>query len=140
MKIWELYRSRLLFELDVPDTTYGYWITDTGEYISVGFQKHKDVAVQLIKRAGESSYTQGWIAVIVPHTYSYSTVVGKRTSTEFDAAWGPNVSNKSLMALMKLIRDYSDIAELFVIKVDHTRDSRTAMKIVRDQIQEQNNA
>lgn len=37
--------ERILLELSIPNTEYGYWIKDTGSFISVGYEQHENVGI-----------------------------------------------------------------------------------------------
>jgi len=71
----------LLLELrnTLPDTDYGYWITDQGQFIPVGTHKHSEVAIKHFQPEGGFRMTpeqamdiaeeKGWMRVIFrPHT------------------------------------------------------------------------
>lgn len=58
----------LLLEIQqVPESEYGYWVTNGGWIIPVGFQKHQTVAR---REGGFDNYTEamkaGWIRIIAP--------------------------------------------------------------------------
>jgi len=85
-----------LLEGAIPETDYGYWITDQGEFINVGFQEHDyeaNVRFQGSPVAGRvAALRKGWVRVVQSYT---------RLEIDFLIE---TVTNRALYAVLELIR------------------------------------
>ena len=57
----------LLLEKEIPHSSYGYWITDTGEFLSVPYEGHQKVAYQHSGKSYGHALQAGWIRIVLDH-------------------------------------------------------------------------
>lgn len=101
-----------LLEGAIPETDYGYWITDQGEFIKVGFQEHDyeaNIRFQNQPYAGRfMAFRKGWVRVIQGDT---------RLEIDFASDF---VTNRALHAVLNLIKTMNPNE----VAVDAMRDTQ----------------
>lgn len=60
----EFIQAVSLLEANIPETTYGYWITDVGDILVVANQQHLVVAQKHGFKTYEECYDAGWIRLV----------------------------------------------------------------------------
>lgn len=98
-----------LTEAAIPQTDYGYWITDEGKIIPVGHEQHDEVS--RANGGGPLGYAidKGWIRIVVEPARQY---VPLSVSIYF---WCYRLNSRSFSALSRLCRSYA--FERYVIEI-----------------------
>lgn len=55
--------NQILLEKEIPHSSYGYWITDTGEFLSVPYEGHQKVAYNHSRISYVHALHAGWIRI-----------------------------------------------------------------------------
>ncbi len=108
-----------LTEAAIPQTDYGYWITDEGNIIPVGHEQHDKVSRE--NGGGPLGYAidKGWIRIVVEPARQY---VPLSVSIYF---WCYRLNNRSFSALSRLCRSYAFERYVIEIKGSEADESTT---------------
>ncbi len=93
-----------LFERAIPETSYGYWITNTGEYISVDYHNHSGAASKHGTTYGRA-IEDGWIRIVLWSSESIGINYNLGA-----------IGNRAVLALKALMDDMPEL-KLYTVEV-----------------------
>lgn len=132
MKVLTFKQFLLEYEFHIPKSTYGYWITEDGEFATVDHTGHPKALAKLpiAQQAADEQYkgsmyayvfNKGWVRIIDIET-DYNPNLNVDISIEFDV-----LTQKSYYALMAFLKDREQRrsnADLTAIFIDSSGGNR----------------